>query len=114
MLKYALTRGYELGKTYGVRKGIKVWREETGMVGAVAIITAIGAILIGLYVIAIVVGVLGTQVTSGNILMSARWNTTISNIDVNAGSTFNIANILPIAVVGVGIMTIVIGAFAGR
>lgn len=105
---------FELGKKFGVVKGIRKYLDEQAMTGAVAIIIALGAVLIGLYIIAIVVGAMGTQVTGGNILLSGRWNTTISNIDASAGSTFNIASILPIAIVGVGIMTIVVGAFAVR
>lgn len=109
---------FELGKKHGVVKGVRKYLDEQGMTGAVAIIIALGAVLIGLYIIAIVVGAMGTQVTGGNILLSGRWNTTISNIDASAGSTFNdgngglnsqytdggnIASILPIAIVGVGI-----------
>lgn len=96
---------YELGKKYGVIKGTRKYLDETGMTGAVGIIIGLGAVLIGLYIIAIVVGSMGTQVTSGNILLSSQWNTTVSSIDTSASSTFNIASILPIAIVGVGIMT---------
>ncbi len=113
-VKSTAKRGFELGKKYGVVKGTKVYLNESGMTGAVGIVVALGAVLIGLYIIAIVVGAMGTQVTSGNILLSGKWNTTISNIDTSAGSSFNIASILPIAIVGVGIMTIVVGAFAVR
>jgi hypothetical protein len=105
---------FELGRKHGVVKGVRKYLDEQGMTGAVGIVIALGAVLIGLYIIAIVVGAMGTQVTGGNILLSAKWNTTISNIDTSAGSTFNIASILPIAIVGVGIMTIVVGAFAVR
>lgn len=111
-MEYYAKKGYELGRKYGLVGGFKRYLDETGMTGAVGIIVALGAVLIGLYIIAIVVGSMGTQVTSGNILLSGRWNTTITSIDTSAGSTFNIASILPIAIVGVGIMTIVIGAFA--
>jgi hypothetical protein len=105
---------YELGKKHGIVKGVRKYLDESGMTGAVGIVIALGAVLIGLYIIAIVVGSMGTQVTSGNILLSSKWNTTVSSIDTSASSTFNIASILPIAIVGVGIMTIVVGAFAVR
>mgnify|MGYP001262247589 CR=1 FL=1 len=100
-----MKHAFELGKKHGVVKGTRKYLDEQGMTSAVAIIIALGAVLIGLYIIAIVVGAMGTQVTGGNILLSPSWNTTISNIDASAGSTFNIASILPIAIVGVGIMT---------
>lgn len=105
---------FELGRKYGVVKGVRKYLNEQAMTGAIGIVIALGAVLIGLYIIAIVVGSMGTQVTSGNILLSSKWNTTITNIDTSAGSTFNIASILPIAIIGVGIMTIVVGAFAVR
>lgn len=93
---------FELGKKYGVVKGVRKYLDETGMTGAVGIVVALGAVLIGLYIIAIVVGAMGTQVTSGNILLSTKWNTTLSNIDTSAGSSFkksiyvdNFEHILP-------------------
>jgi hypothetical protein len=36
-----------------------------------------------------------------------------ANIDSQAQATFNLANVLPIAIIGVGILMIVIGAFSG-
>jgi len=113
-MQYYANKGFELGRKYGIVKGMRKYLDETGMTGAVGIVVALGAVLIGLYIIAIVVGSMGSQVTGGNILLSTKWNTTISNIDNSAGSSFNIASILPIAIVGVGIMTIVVGAFAMR
>jgi hypothetical protein len=102
-VKFAVTRGVELGKTEGVMKGTKMYLNESGQIGAIGMVTALGAVLIGLYVIAIVVGSMGTQITQGNIVLSSRWNTTLSTLDTNAGSAFNIANIIPIAIVGVGV-----------
>lgn len=113
-MKSTAKRGFELGKQHGIIQGTRKYLDETAMTGAVGIVVALGAVLIGLYIIAIVVGAMGTQVTTGNILLSSKWNTTITNIDTSAGSSFNIASILPIAIVGVGIMTIVVGAFAVR
>ena len=104
--------GKTLGKEYGIRKGIKVYSEEHGFTSALGIVTALGVVLIGLYIISIVVGNLGTQVTDGSIKLSSAWNTTLSNVDTGSRSSFQIANILPIAIVGVGVMSIVIGAFS--
>lgn len=92
-MQYYAKKGYDLGRKYGVIKGVRKYLDETGMTGAVGIVVALGAVLIGLYIIAIVVGSMGTQVTGGNILLSTKWNTTISNIDNSAGSTFSEVNV---------------------
>jgi hypothetical protein len=91
--------GKSLGKKYGLRKGLKVYSDEHGFTSALGIVTALGVVLIGLYIIAIVVGNMGTQVSDGSIKLSAAWNTTLTNVDTGARSSFQIANILPIAIV---------------
>ena len=114
-------RGYALGAKYGVQKGLVMYNETTetpkmdnsAMQGAIGIIIAVGGVLIALYIIAVVVGSISYAVTSGNIKLSPTWNNTISNIDRQAQATFNLANVLPIAIIGVGILMIVIGAFSG-
>jgi energy-converting hydrogenase Eha subunit A len=111
-LKTEMEYGKMIGQKYGLRKGLHVYTEEHGFSSALGIVTALGVTLIGLYIIAIVVGNLGTQVSDGSIKLSSAWNTTLTNVDSGARSSFQIANILPIAVVGVGVMAIVIGAFS--
>lgn len=107
--------GKALGQKYGVRKGVKVFVDESGFTGALAIVTALGTVLIGMYVIAIVVGSMGSSITSNGIISNtSAWRTILDSVDTNARSSFQIANILPIAIVGVGVMSIVIGAFAFR
>jgi hypothetical protein len=103
-------RGYALGAKYGIQKGIVMYNETTetpkmddsAMQGAIGIIIAVGGVLIALYIIAVVVGSISYAVTSGNIKLSPTWNNTISNIDSQAQATFNLANVLPIAIIGVG------------
>lgn len=121
MFAHAMQRGFALGAKHGVLEGYKKFMageaapemDESAMQGAIGIIIAVGGVLIALYIIAVVVGSISYSVTSGNIRLSTTWNTTISNIDSQAQSTFNLANVLPIAIIGVGILMIVIGAFAG-
>jgi hypothetical protein len=104
------TRGYALGAKYGIQKGLVMYNETTetpkmddsAMQGAIGIIIAVGGVLIALYIIAVVVGSISYAVTSGNIKLSPTWNTTITNIDSQAQATFNLANVLPIAIIGVG------------
>jgi hypothetical protein len=111
-IKSEFEYGKSLGREHGLRRGLKVYSDEHGFTSALGIVTALGVVLIGLYIISIVVGNLGTQVTDGSIKLSSAWNTTLSNVDSGSRSSFQIANILPIAIVGVGVMSIVIGAFS--
>lgn len=118
---YAAKRGFAMGAKYGLAKGFRAYHseeatpevDESAMQGAIGIIIAVGGVLIALYIIAVVVGSISYSVTSGNIKLSTTWNTTITNIDSQAQASFNLANVLPIAIIGVGILMIVIGAFAG-
>ena len=118
---YAVQRGLAMGAKHGLVKGFRAYHsteatpelDETAMQGAIGIIIAVGGVLIALYIIAVVVGSISFAVTSGNIKLSTTWNTTITNIDSQAQATFNLANVLPIAIIGVGILMIVIGAFSG-
>ena len=107
---YAAQRGFAMGAKYGLVKGFRAYHstevtpelDESAMQGAIGIIIAVGGVLIALYIIAVVVGSISYSVTSGNIKLSPTWNTTITNIDSQAQATFNLANVLPIAIIGVG------------
>jgi len=109
---YSAQRGLAMGMKYGFRKGFRAFKsdeatpemDETAMQGAIGIIIAVGGVLIALYIIAVVVGSISYAVTSGNIKLSPTWNSTITNIDSQAQATFNLANVLPIAIIGVGIL----------
>lgn len=97
--KTAYEHGKEVGKTYGLRKGVKLYLDEAGFGGALGIVTALGVVLIGMYVIAIVVGSMGNSITANGIInTSSAWGTILSSVDTNARSSFQIANILPIAI----------------
>ena len=103
-------RGFALGAKYGVLDGFRRFQtttetpkmDDSAMQGAIGIIIAVGGVLIALYIIAVVVGSISYAVTSGNIKLSPTWNNTITNIDSQAQATFNLANVLPIAIIGVG------------
>jgi hypothetical protein len=96
---YAAKRGFAMGAKYGLVKGFRMYNsdastpemDETAASGAIGIIIAVGGVLIALYIIAVVVGSISYAVTSGNIKLSSTWNTTITNIDSSAQSTFNLA-----------------------
>ena len=115
-----MKRGFALGAKYGPAEGYKRYMQgetavvdETAMQGAIGIIVAVGGVLIALYIIAVVVGSISYSVTGGNIKLSPTWCQTVLNIDSQAQASFNLANVLPIAIIGVGILMIVIGAFSG-
>lgn len=114
-----MQRGLAMGMKYGLRKGFRAFKsdeatpemDETAMQGAIGIIIAVGGVLIALYIIAVVVGSISYAVTSGNIKLSPTWNSTITNIDSQAQATFNLANVLPIAIIGVGTISMLIGIY---
>lgn len=126
-----LNRGMALGAKYGVR-GLGMFTDknvETPFIdesadvgGAVYIVVTIAGVIICLYITTIVVGSMSKVIYSANATggnqtglgLPAAWNTTVAGLDTNANSGFTLAGILPIAVVGVGILTIIIGAFAFR
>jgi hypothetical protein len=116
---YSMQRGLAMGMKYGLRKGFRAFKsdeatpemDETAMQGAIGIIIAVGGVLIALYIIAVVVGSISYAVTSGNIKLSPTWNSTITNIDSQAQATFNLANVLPIAIIGVGTISMLIGIY---
>jgi hypothetical protein len=46
--------------------------------------------------------------------LSSAWNQTLYGLDSGSNNSFSLAGILPIAIVGVGILVIIISAFAMR
>jgi len=104
-----MKRGFALGAKHGIKEGYKRYMQgetavvdETAMQGAIGIIVAVGGVLIALYIIAVVVGSISYSVTGGNIKLSPTWCQTVLNIDSQAQASFNLANVLPIAIIGVG------------
>lgn len=118
---YAMRRGFSMGAKYGISEGFRKYLgddptpelDESAEQAALGIIFAAGGVLIALYVIAVVTGSFSYAVSSGNIKMSEEWNETITNADTSAAATYNLAGVIPIAVIGVGLLLVVIGAFSG-
>lgn len=116
-----LNRAVSLGSKYGL-KAITMYADpevetpEMGteaMEGAVGIVVTLAATIIALYICAIVVGSF-SKTAVGTMALPATWNTTVTALDTNAQSSFSLAGIIPIAVIGVGILVIIISAFAMR
>ena len=113
-------RAMALGSKYGL-KAIRMYADqsvetpeidESAMEGAVATVVTLAATIIALYITAIVVGSMSKTTTS--LGMTAAWNTTLTALDTQSQSSFALAGILPIAIIGVGILVIIISAFAMR
>jgi hypothetical protein len=136
MFMKEMQRALALGARYGLR-AIPMYCDPTvdtpqidesaEMSGAVGIVITLAAVIISLYITAIVVGSFsksisggggwygnGTAIGGGGMGMSSAWNQTVSGLDTNANNSFGLANVLPIAIVGVGILVIIISAFAMR
>jgi hypothetical protein len=115
-----INRAVALGSKYGL-KAVTMYTDatvatpemdESAMEGAVGIVVTLAAVIIALYITAIVVGAM-SKTTTG-LGLPAAWNTTLTSLDTQATSSFSLAGILPIAIVGVGILVIIISAFAMR
>jgi hypothetical protein len=117
-----INRGLALGARYGL-KAVGMYFDpavetpeidESAMQGAIGIVVTLAAVIIALYITAIVVGSFSKVVAPGSsgMVLTPAWNTTITSLDTQAGSSFALAGIVPIAIVGVGILVIIIGAFA--
>jgi hypothetical protein len=85
---------------------------SSSSVGVVGIVVALGAVLIGMYIIAIIVGSMGSTMAGLTEVTVTSTDSSTTFVNANSEDMFNIASILPIAIVGVGIMTIFVGAFA--
>ena len=129
-LMYVVKRGFAFGAKYGLKKGMAAYAsdevtpeiDETAMQGAIGIIIAVGGVLIALYIIGIVVGSISYSVVASgeasgwaarNGTYARSWCSTLNNMDTSAQASFNLANVMPIVIIGVGILMIVIGAFSG-
>jgi uncharacterized membrane protein YhfC len=96
------------------KKGLEMlYTDEKGEMDALGIILALGTVVIGMYIIAIVTGSIDYSVQSGNILMTGQFNTTIDQLSTNAATSFSLANIVPIAIVGIGVLGLVL-SYLGR
>lgn len=108
------TRMFEGAKKFydrAYKEGMKVvYTDESGMGSALGIVVALGTVVIGMYIIAIVTGSIDYSVQSGNILMTGQFNTTIDQLSTNAATSFSLANIVPIAIVGVGVLALVVNS----
>lgn len=129
-----INRAIALGSKYGL-KAIPMYADpavvtpsidESAMEGAVGIVITIAAVIIALYITAIVVGSMsksvsgsgfysnGTPIGTGGIGLPVKWNQTVFGLDATANSSFTLAGILPVAIIGVGILTIIIASLAMR
>jgi hypothetical protein len=119
-----LNRAVSLGAKFGL-KGIAMYADstvdtpemdESAMEGAVGIVVTLASVIIALYITAIVTGAMSKVVAPGGtgLVLTPAWNTTITSLDTQSQSSFSLAGILPIAIVGVGILVIIISAFAMR
>jgi hypothetical protein len=123
-----LKRGISLGAKYGIR-GLAKYTDrsvetpeldESAMLNPVGVVISVAGVIICLYISAIVVASLSKTIytanaTGGNITgmgLPAAWNTTVINLDTSANSGFILAGIMPIAIIGTGILALIISAFA--
>ncbi|NLD20805.1 MAG: hypothetical protein GX663_11315 [Clostridiales bacterium] len=77
-------------------------------VSAVEMVVGLGVTVITLYIIILIAGSFSGAATSITTMPEA-WRDVLNSTDAMAGSTFNIAALAPLAIAGVGILSIIIG-----
>ena len=90
------------------KKVLAQYHETGKAVSAVEMVVGLGVTVITLYIIILIAGSFSGAAASITTLPSA-WLTVLNNTDAMAGSTFNIAALAPLAIAGVGILSIIIG-----
>jgi len=140
LLTYAYEKGFELGREHGLLGGVKKLLSKDGLfdiradADAMGLMMAFGAVIIGLYILTIIMGSF-SQTIIGNVTdyygngtamsfatspgasgmtgsLNPRWNGTLADFDTSAGSSVNLAGVLPIAIVGIGILGVLLAAFS--
>lgn len=78
----------------------------------IGIVVTLGAILIAIYILTMVTGGI-SQSTEQNPLIneSSRWGSVFNNMDQMGGSSFQLASLLPVILVGLGVMGLVMAKF---
>ena len=72
------------------------------------IIISFGAVLMALYIIIVVVGKLGT--TAATLHTDVNWSNVSYNYDVAARGAVSMSQIIPIAIIGIGVLALIIGS----
>jgi hypothetical protein len=101
-------KAIDTGGRYGLFRGMKHLNDEAN--GAILVIISMTGALIALYVTAIVMGSMSGAATK--LVLKPAFNTTLSGIDQSAQSSYSLGAIIPLVVAGVGVLGVVIGAFA--
>jgi hypothetical protein len=133
---FEINRAIALGAKYGL-KAVTMYCDSTvptpemgegaEFEGSVGIVVTVAVVICALYIIAMIVGSMSKSVSGGSFQsngtplgsgaglgMSNVWNKTFYSMDVQANSSFTLGSVLPIAIVGIGILTIIIAAFSMR
>lgn len=79
---------------------------------AMTLITTIALILIAVYILTMIVGGISLSTESNPAInQSSAWGSTFDSMDRSGGSSMSLASMLPIILVGIGVMTFVMAAF---
>ena len=137
-LSWAYDMGKRLGKEHGLIGGAKQLLSKNGLFaedadGSTAVIMAFGAAILGLYIVTVVMGQVSQSLVGGNtpnstasplgtadknwsgysgIILSDRWNRTLYNFDTASTGSVSLAAVIPIAIIGVGILGLLMAAFS--
>ena len=137
ILSWAYDKGYELGRKHGLVGGAKellkgrLFADDADM--PLAVVMAFGAAILGLYITTIVMGSVSDAIVGGVTdyygngtamsfaynpesgmtgMMNTRWNKTLVNLDTSSSGSVSLAAVIPIAIIGIGILGLLMASFS--
>jgi hypothetical protein len=90
------------------KETLKTFHSTGKAVSAVEMVVGLGVTIITLYIIILIAGSF-SGAAAGITTLPAAWLAVLNSTDTMAASTFNIASLAPLAIAGVGILSIIIG-----
>jgi hypothetical protein len=118
MVIHAARKGTALGSKYGLaglgKLNEDVVINEDAIQGPEGIVISVAVVIIVMYIVTLIVGSMSNTVATGGVNMSQNWKNTTASLDTQSQGSFTLMQILPLAIVGVGILSVIIGAFAFR
>lgn len=103
-----------IGGDSEIMKLIETLKNHSGNAGIIAAVVSIVAVIVVLIMGAIITGSFSTMATSANLNLSEDWLSAVNGISTTAVTTFNIAGMIPIAIVASIVIAVIGGIIISR
>lgn len=103
-----------IGGDSEIMKLIETLKNHSGNAGIIAAVVSIVAVIVVLIMGAIITGSFSTMATSANLNLSEAWLSAVNGISTTAVTTFNIAGMIPIAIVASIVIAVIGGIIISR